>query len=87
MTFTVEWLPDAEAELAGAWLAAPDRAAVTRAAHALEKDLRTRPESLGESRPDGRRLAFVPPLGVIFRVRPRDRRVRLLHVWRYETRR
>jgi hypothetical protein len=83
MNYTVLWSPTAEQELADLWLQATDRDPVTRAAHAIDQRLQTDPENEGESRPGDRRVLFVPPLGVIFFVRPDDRCVDVLHAWAY----
>jgi len=86
MRYSVDWLPAAEEELASLWLNAPDRNAITRAAHAIDLRLQDEPEEAGESRPDGRRIVFAPPLGVIFRVIPGGRLVQVVHVWQFGTR-
>jgi hypothetical protein len=39
MSYTVTWTPSAESDLAAVWLAAPDREAVTLAAHQIEQRL------------------------------------------------
>src|SRR5262249_46426250 len=64
MNFTVVWDPAAEQELAELWINAPDRNAVTQAANHIDRTLQTDPEQHGESRPDGRRILIVAPLGV-----------------------
>jgi hypothetical protein len=81
MRYTVTWLPDAEEELADLWLRASDRSAVTRAAHGLERRLRIDPLDTGEARADDVRIAFMPPLGILFRVLLDDCRVEVIHVW------
>ncbi len=81
MKFTVVWLPRAERELATLWEASPDRAAVTRAADRIEQTLAGLPHRAGEVRPDGRRLLFDDPLGILFRVSLDDRLVRVTTVW------
>jgi len=83
MSFLVNWLPDAEQELADIWLNAPDRAAVTQASHQIDRRLKTDPDNEGEARSDGRRLLIVFPLAIIFRVIADDRRVDVIHVWRF----
>jgi plasmid stabilization system protein ParE len=83
MTWTVVWKPDAEQHLAAIWSAASDRGAVTRAADEIDFRLRLDPENKGESRPKDRRILFVYPLAIIFRVLPADRLVRVLAVWKY----
>jgi hypothetical protein len=84
VNFTVLWAPRAEQELAGLWLAAQDRAAVTRAAHEIDQRLGSNPTSEGESRVDVQRVTFVPPLGVLFDVDGGDRKVFVLQVWRFD---
>jgi hypothetical protein len=81
MSYTVTWLPAAEDELAALWLNTADRGAVTRAASAMERRLRKDPLHAGESRPQERRIAFLPPLGFLFRVVEDDRLVEVVHVW------
>lgn len=83
MTYTVEWLREAEDELTTIWLNTKDRAAVTAAANVIDARLRTDPDDLGESRPEGRRILFCKPLGVLFRVRKDQRLVLVGHVWEY----
>jgi hypothetical protein len=83
MNYVVRWLPTAEQRLADVWLNAPDRNAVTRAAHDIEQRLRHDPENNGESRSDGRRILFSDPLAVVYRVLSEDRLVEVLSVWRY----
>jgi hypothetical protein len=58
MSWTVNWLPDAEQELADSWLNAPDRDAVTHAAQTIDELLQRDPLKAGEFRPDGRRIVF-----------------------------
>jgi hypothetical protein len=81
MSYTVTWVPAAEQELANIWLNATDRNAVTRAAHAIERRLRRDPLYTGESRTQGTRVAFLPPLACLFRVVEDDLLVEVIHVW------
>lgn len=83
MNYTVLMTPDAEQELADIWLQATDRDAVTRASNTIDRLLAIDPLNEGESRSRGRRILFVPPLGVIFAVREDDRCVDILNVWGY----
>jgi hypothetical protein len=83
MNWNVIWLPAAEEELADAWLNAPNRAAVTDAANVIDRALSLDPENVGESRPNGRRVTFAPPLSVVFRIRADETTVEVLHVWLY----
>ncbi len=73
----MEWLADAEQELARIWLAASDRQRVTRASQNLDARLGNDPENDGESRPEGRRILFEPPLGAVYRVLPHRGLVRV----------
>ena len=86
MNFTVDWLPAVEQELANLWVNAPDRDAVTRASHLLDQQLESDPGGVGESRPNGRRICFATPLGITYRVFVGERRVVVIHVWRFKTR-
>ena len=83
MIFTVTWKPTADDELADLWLKGPDRAAITAAANAIDALLRVDPHLQGESRADGTRVLFQPPLGVRFEVNEQDRVVEVLKVWRF----
>lgn len=82
MTFDVLWLPDAEQELAAIWTQAPDKAIITQAANQIDGLLQRNAPSEGESRSGGRRILFVIPLGVIFRVIPDNKTVQVSRVWR-----
>lgn len=84
MTWDVEWLPDAEQELAAIWLQATDRQAVTAAADAIDRRLSRDPEQEGESRSQDVRVTFEKPLGVLFHVSVDERRVKVVHVWQFE---
>jgi plasmid stabilization system protein ParE len=81
MNYTVVCKPDAEALLADIWMRAPDRAAVSRAAHAIEQLLGRAPHDQGESREEGFRVCFEPPLGVTYYVSEDDRRVEIIRIW------
>jgi hypothetical protein len=83
MKYLVDWLPDAEQELADLWLNAADRSVITQAAYSIDQRLQDDPETAGESRPNDRRILFGPPRGVIFRVHQDSRRVEVHHVWRF----
>lgn len=79
MNYTVTWAPGAEADLANLWNTHPDRAAVTRAAHELDRTLAIQGPEAGESRDQGLRITFSPPLSVFFQVDGRT--VRVVRVW------
>lgn len=84
--FRVRWKQTALNELASIWIAAdsPTRAAITKAVYAIEQRLQLHPNDQGESRPDGRRVDFEPPLGFLFRVAPEDLIVHILQVWQFK---
>jgi hypothetical protein len=68
--FQVEWLQSALDELARLWIQADStlRQALTAAAHEVDQRLQRDPVNEGESRPGRRRIMFVPPLAVTFRL-------------------
>jgi hypothetical protein len=71
--FDVRWTDRADQELAAAWLAAPDRNAVSQAADRVEFLLKRDPLAQGESRSGNERLMFEGPLAVLYRVEPAAR--------------
>lgn len=85
MNYNVDWSPDAERELADVWLNSPDRGAVTKAAAVIDQLLERDPENQGESRLKGRRILFAAPLAVIYRLHADERKVIVLHIWRFRT--
>jgi hypothetical protein len=80
----VRWKKSTLEDLAKIWTAADSttRQSITDASHVIEQVLRGNPEEQGESRPGGRRIMFVGPLGVLFRVRTEKSIVQVLQVWR-----
>lgn len=80
MSYLVAWKPSAADRLAEVWLSAPDRAAVTAAADALDAALRGDPHQYGESRGGSTRMVVVPPLAVVYEVIDADRLVEVLSV-------
>lgn len=68
--YVVRWLRSARDDLAHLWLQAGsgERAAITRAAHEIERALRRDPGQAGESRASGRRILFSAPLVILFRI-------------------
>ena len=82
MNFDVIWTSAAEQELADLWLDPAIRNEVTTASHTLDQQLQANAPNVGESRPNGRRIAFETPLGILFRIDPPGNVVRVLHVWR-----
>jgi len=81
--FRVEWLQSALARLSTIWINADPglRAQITQATHEIDRQLRTDPLNLGESRSERSRIAFVVPLGVLFRVDRDERRAVVQRVW------
>jgi hypothetical protein len=83
MNYTVEWVPSVLSDLADLWNNAPDRAAVTAAANAIDVRLARDPLSQGESREGNTRILFVPPLAVVFEVDTARRHVRIFGIGRW----
>jgi hypothetical protein len=75
--FQTEWLQSALEELARLWTQADSalRQDLTAASHEIDQRLRDDAINQGESRPKGRRITFVPPLAVTFRVEADGRTV------------
>jgi hypothetical protein len=86
MSWTVEWNTTAENQLARIWLDSRIRNEVTAAARAIDRRLEADPENTGESRPDGRRIVLIYPLGAIFKVDRSKREVVVGAVWSYSKR-
>lgn len=83
MSFTVECLPSVEQDLADLWTSAPDRAAVTAAANAIDAALQRDPLHEGEARSGPGRILFIPPLVVLYNVDENVLHVTVWDVWRY----
>jgi plasmid stabilization system protein ParE len=75
VNYRVLWRRIARNQLADIWLAATDRAAVSAAAHRVDKLLSRDPVGCSESRDPGRRVAIVEPLTVFFRIVEDDKKV------------
>lgn len=75
-------------ELTSIWMAAdsPLRRAITAATHQIDYHLATDPRGQGESRPGGRRVLFVTPLRVMYRIEPDGQTVSVLSVWLFRKR-
>jgi len=80
--YTVVWPAGSQDELAELWVAAPDRDAITAAAHAIDVDLSEDATVKGVELSEGLRALFAPPLRVLFAVREDDRLVEVLRVKR-----
>ena len=84
MSYSVDWLPQAEKGLGHVWLAASDRVSVTFAANRIDQMLAHDPQQRGRWLYGTTRLLIVPPLAVIFDVIADDKRVNVLTCWREE---
>ncbi len=84
MKFSVRWKETATNELAVLWTDADSvgRRELTAAAHEIDRTLQLNPIAVGESRAEGRRIAFFGPLAVTFIVEPHDVVVRVLRIRR-----
>jgi hypothetical protein len=80
MHYTVVWLPTAQNQLAELWMASANRAAITAAANEVDRLLRDDPETRGVDF-YGDRLLVVPPLQIVYSVRPDDRIVEVQQAW------
>jgi hypothetical protein len=79
--YSVQWGRLALEALARIWLDNPiQRAAITQATATTDQLLQDNPHAQGESRDNDRRIAFVPPLVIVFRVETVRRVVRILNV-------
>ena len=77
--YAVTWCDEAEAQLAAMWVQRKkSRAAITSAAHAIDAELQFAPTDKGTPQPDGLRSLHVPPLQVLYVVRPSDRVVKVV---------
>jgi hypothetical protein len=83
----VEWIQDALNELADLWTQADAalRRAITSATHSIDQELQADPFRQSESR-DDERVLFSYPLAVQFEVDEQQRRLWVLHVWRFRRR-
>jgi hypothetical protein len=68
--YRVDWLQTALDQLAEIWMSADAemRQIITAASHQIDQELRVDPFRDSESRAEGRRVRFVAPLGLLFRV-------------------
>ena len=81
MKYRVSWDPTAFRRVLREWAAAGKPQSGIRAFDAIEELLITDAEFKGESRDEGRRIAIVPPLGVLFRALPDSGEVRVVDAW------
>jgi plasmid stabilization system protein ParE len=81
MKYVVVWEPPAERDLTVTWLGSRMRHVVSRAADEIDAELERKPHDCGESREGGRRVMFVWPLGVSFKIDEDRQEVRIISVW------
>lgn len=81
--YDVEWSADALSAISEFWQSSPEnmQKAIRAAAIAIHERLRRSADSEGESRPDGRRILFEAPFGLLFRVNAAARSVVVVKVW------
>ena len=81
--FEVRWLQSATDDLTVRWTQADSelRAAITSAAHDVDRRLSRNPTREGESREGEERVFFVGPLGVLYEADSNLSQVSVIHVW------
>ena len=81
----VEWKKTATDELTAMWLDADSRdlGRITTAAREVDRLLQTDPYGQGESRDADRRVMFVAPLAVNFRINAQMDKVEVVHIWQF----
>ena len=86
--FKVRWERNALDELTMLWTQAGSglRQRITAATAELDWQLQSDPLGSSESRPGGRRVSFVSPLGATFRIEPDGQTVSVLRVWLFRLR-
>jgi hypothetical protein len=86
--FRVRWERRALDEIARLWTQANSvlRQAITAASHAVDQRLRVDPHNEGESRSNGRRITFIAPLAIIFRIEADGHTVSVLQVRLFQRR-
>ena len=81
--YRVDWLQTALNQLAAIWTDSDStmRKAITSAKMEIDRKLLTDPLGESESRSGGRRVIFVFPLGILFKIEPDGLTVSVLQVW------
>ena len=82
MRYIVEWNDDVVREYQAIHEVAPDPGKVYRAVEAIDEELQDDPAVKGESRPDGLRITFAKPIGVLYHVVEAKRKVFVVGIWR-----
>lgn len=85
--FRVRWEEIARNQLATLWMEADSRTrrVITTATHRIDQHLQRDPVGQSESRSNGRRILFVPPLGALFRIEGDGQIVSVLRVWLFRS--
>ena len=86
MSYRLIWVERAYDDLADIWVAVDvfTRRRIEAAITYLNAELQRDPWQVGESRSIvSRRMSFVGPIGVVFRIEDTTRTVRVNHIWRY----
>ncbi|CAN5354175.1 hypothetical protein BH11PLA2_BH11PLA2_19730 [soil metagenome] len=84
MTFDVIWLDSAKNDISELWFNSRDQNEIMTAAETLQERLCNNPHNEGESREEyAERIAFEPPLQVIYRVYVQKHRVLIRRVARF----
>jgi len=83
MKWHVIWKAEAERSLTLIWLGSRKREAINIAAHELDSALAIDPNTVGESREENRRVAFIRPLGAQIELDHTAHTVSVLTVWEY----
>jgi plasmid stabilization system protein ParE len=81
MNYTVDWIPEAEDDLADAWLNAHDPNAVTDAQARIDRLLARDPVNSGKQVHEGLYQIVDAPLTVFYSVDPARRLVEVSRVW------
>jgi hypothetical protein len=84
VSYTVVWIPEAEAEIARLWVESSSRSLIAAAVDAMDAALRINPYDVGESRDGNRRLLIAWPLAASYVIKEQDRIVQVNKVWRYD---
>ena len=86
--FRVRWAQAALDELTTLWIQASSglRLSITAATVQVDWQLQIDPWGCSESRPGGRRVFFVSPLGITFRIELDGQTVSVLRVWLFRRR-
>jgi hypothetical protein len=87
--FRVRWEEPALNQLASLWMSANSRMRqqITEATEQIDQQLQADPLAESESRPEGRRILFNLPLGILFQIEDDGRTVSVLSVWLFRRRR